>query len=122
MRPCFRQAGEARQFGQRHVHAQRGAFRLNIRKALADRIGVGGVYVGHVRRVHDLLRDRHGKRMMMWGDIILQHPDRLAEVPRDTIMLTWGYDARGSFEDQIVPFARSGLAFFICPGVSVPTV
>lgn len=87
-------------------------------KALADRIGVGGVYVGHVRRVHDLLRDRHGKRMMMWGDIILQHPDRLAEVPRDTIMLTWGYDARGSFEDQIVPFARSGFEFFICPGVN----
>ena len=87
-------------------------------KDLASRIGVGGVYVQHIRRVHDLLRDRHGKRMMMWGDIILQHPDKLSEIPKDTIMLTWGYDARASFEDQIVPFARSGYEFFVCPGVN----
>ncbi len=45
-------------------------------KALADQIGVGGVYVRHIRRVHDLLQSKYGKRMMMWGDIILQHPDQ----------------------------------------------
>ncbi len=84
----------------------------------AEEIGVGGVYVRHLRRVHDLLRDKHQKRMMMWGDIILQHPDHLAEVPRDTLMLTWGYEARPSFEDQILPFARSGYEFFVCPGVA----
>lgn len=85
---------------------------------LAAEIGVGGVYVRHLRRVHDLLRTRHNKRMMMWGDIILQHPDHLDQIPKDTIMLTWGYDARPNFEDQIVPFARSGYEFFVCPGVN----
>ncbi len=87
-------------------------------KDLAAKIGVGGVYVRHIRRVHDLLKEKHGKRMMMWGDIILQHPDKLNEIPKDTIMLTWGYDARASFEDQIVPFAKSGYEFFVCPGVN----
>ena len=87
-------------------------------KALAGKIGVGGVYVQHIRRVHDLLRDKYRKRMMMWGDIILQHADKLGEIPKDTVMLTWGYDPRPSFEDQIVPFARSGYAFFVCPGIS----
>ncbi|MBI5388261.1 MAG: family 20 glycosylhydrolase [Verrucomicrobia bacterium] len=87
-------------------------------RELASQIGVGGVYVRHIRRVHDLLKEKHGKRMMMWGDIILQHPDKLGEVPKDTIMLTWGYDARRSFEDQIVPFAKSGYEFFVCPGVN----
>ena len=87
-------------------------------KALAGRIGVGGVYVQHIRRIHDLLKTKYGKRMMMWGDIILQHPDKLAEVPKDTIMLTWGYDPRPDFQDQIVPFAKSGYAFFVCPGIS----
>ena len=33
-------------------------------------------------------------------------------------MLTWGYDARTSFEDQILPFAKSGYEFFVCPGVN----
>ncbi|MEI7940396.1 MAG: glycoside hydrolase family 20 zincin-like fold domain-containing protein [Verrucomicrobiota bacterium] len=87
-------------------------------RELAASIGVGGVYVRHIRRIHDLLRDQHHKRMMMWGDIILQHPANLAEVPKDTIMLSWGYDARDSFESQITPFAKSGYDFFVCPGVS----
>jgi len=87
-------------------------------KALAKDIGVGGVYVRHIRRVHDLLKDKYRKRMMMWGDIILGHPDHLKDVPKDTIMLTWGYGARKSFEGQIIPFAKSGYEFFVCPGVS----
>jgi hypothetical protein len=87
-------------------------------KDLAKEIGVGGVYVRHIRRVHDLLQSRHGKRMLMWGDILLQHPQHLEQVPKDTIMLTWGYDARRSFEDQILPFAKSGYEFFVCPGVN----
>lgn len=87
-------------------------------KALSQKIGVGGVYVRHLRRIHDLLQSKYHKRMMMWGDIILQHPDHLKDIPKDTVMLTWGYDARASFEDQILPFAKSGYQFFICPGVS----
>lgn len=87
-------------------------------RELAAQIGVGGLYVRHIQRVHDLLRDRHGKRMMMWGDIILQHADHLKDIPNDMILLTWGYDARTSFEDQIVPFAKSGFEFFVCPGVN----
>ena len=87
-------------------------------KELAEKIGTGGVYVQHLRRVHDLLEDKYRKRMMMWGDIILQHPDKLEQIPKDTVMLTWGYGAAESFEDQIVPFARSGYEFFVCPGIS----
>ena len=87
-------------------------------KELAAKIGVGGVYAGHLRRVHDLLKEKYQKRMMMWGDIILQHPEHLKEIPKDTIMLTWGYDPRANFEGQIVPFAKSGYEFFVCPGVN----
>jgi len=87
-------------------------------KELAEQIGTGGVYVRHIRRVHDLLKSKYGKRMMMWGDIILQHPDKLDQIPKDTVMLTWGYGPRDSFEDQILPFKDSGYEFFVCPGIS----
>jgi len=87
-------------------------------KEQADKIGVGGVYAGHLRRIHDLLKDKYEKRMMMWGDIILQHPEHLKEIPKDTIMLTWGYHPGANFEGQIVPFAKSGYEFFVCPGVN----
>lgn len=87
-------------------------------KELASRIGTGGVYVQHIRRVHELLRSKYGKRMMMWGDIILRHPDKLDQIPRDTVMLTWGYDPRDSFENQILPFKDAGYEFLVCPGIS----
>ena len=87
-------------------------------KGLAEKIGIGGVYVRHIRRIHDILAEKYKKRMMMWGDIILQHPKNLEQIPKDTLMLTWGYDGRENFENQIIPFARSGYEFFVCPGVS----
>ena len=87
-------------------------------KELAQQIGTGGVYVQHVRRVQDLLQTKYRKRMMMWGDIILQHPDKLDQVPKDTVMLTWGYGPQDSFENQILPFKDSGYEFFVCPGIS----
>jgi len=80
--------------------------------------GVGAVYAGHMRRVHDLVTGRYGRRMLMWGDIILQHPDELHQIPRDTLMLTWAYDPADDYASQILPFARSGYEFLVCPGVN----
>ncbi len=33
-------------------------------------------------------------------------------------MLTWGYGAADSFENQIVPFTQAGYDFFVCPGIN----
>ncbi len=85
---------------------------------LAAEIGVGGVYARHLARLHQILKEKHGKRLMMWGDIILRHPDKLSEIPPDTVMLTWGYSPRPDFTDQIEPFRKSGFEFLVCPGVS----
>ncbi len=87
-------------------------------KPVAEKIGVGALYVRHIQRLHALVHGKHGKRMMMWGDIILNHADKLKDIPKDVVMLTWGYDPRASFEDQIVPFAKSGYEFWVCPGVN----
>ena len=87
-------------------------------KELAEKIGVGGVYTMHMRRIHDILKDTYGKRMMMWGDIILRHPENMKDIPKDTIMLSWGYDASPSFDRVLKPFADAGYDFFVCPGVN----
>ena len=87
-------------------------------KELVEKIGVGGVYTMHMKRIHDILKDKYDKRMMMWGDIILQHPENLKDIPKDTIMLSWGYDASPSFDRVLKPFADAGYDFFVCPGVN----
>jgi hypothetical protein len=87
-------------------------------KPVAEKIGVGALYAGHLKRLHDILREKYGKRMMMWGDIILQHPENLKDIPKDTVMLSWGYGPAESFDAAITPFANSGYEFFVCPGVN----
>ncbi len=86
-------------------------------KALAQEIGVGGVYARHMQRVHQIV-SRFGKRMMMWGDIITMHPEHLKSIPRDTVMLAWEYAPLGSFESRIAPFRDAGYEYMVCPGTS----
>jgi len=87
-------------------------------RSLINEIGVGNVYARHINRLHDILRDRYDKRMMMWGDILLRHPEVIRNIYADTVILVWAYDPRDSFESDIVPFRNAGLDFFVCPGVS----
>ncbi len=87
-------------------------------KKMVSEFGAGGTYARHIQRLRNLVKENYDRRIMMWGDIILNHPDDLHLIPKDVIMLTWGYRARESFEDQITPFSESGYDFFVCPGVS----
>ena len=84
-------------------------------KELADEIGVGGVYLKHILRVYDLLK-KYDKRMMMAGDIITNHPDKLKELPKDIVMMCWWYEPDTDFDRFIKPFSDSGFEFFVCPG------
>jgi len=87
---------------------------------LAKKIGVSGVYVQHILKVYDLLK-KHNKRMMMWGDIIVKHPQELSRIPKDVIMSCWWYYEPCSIEQYeawVKPIAESGFEFWICPGQS----
>ncbi len=79
--------------------------------------GKTGVYLDFLRRVH-AAASRHGRRIMFWGDIIVAQPERIADLPADAIALEWGYEADHPFAEHGAAFARSGKAFYVCPGTS----
>jgi hypothetical protein len=82
----------------------------------AKTLGAGGVYLEHLRRVRDLARV-HGKRTMIWGDVVHAHPERIGEIDRDLVLLDWWYEADCDY-DRVRAFADAGLEFFVCPGTS----
>jgi len=85
----------------------------------ADRsaaLGPGGVYLEHVRRVRDLARE-HGKRTLIWADVVHAHPERIPEVDRDLVLLDWWYEAEHDYE-RVARFAENGIDFLVCPGTS----
>ena len=79
--------------------------------------GIGPVYFDHLKRVRELLLP-HGRRLMFWGDIALNHPELLPGVPRDMIAMNWDYTAKQSYEARVGLFKKAGLEQFVCPGVS----
>lgn len=85
-------------------------------EACAER-GKERVYLGFVHAVHRLVAAR-GRRMQLWGDVILSRPELIPELPRDAIALEWGYEADHPFADDAARFAASGLDFYVCPGTS----
>jgi len=85
-------------------------------KALAEEIGVGRVYLNHILRVRELAA-RYGRRIQIWGDILLHYPELIAELPEDVTLLDWHYQAADEYPSART-FGESGRTFWVCPGVS----
>lgn len=86
-------------------------------KAEADARGVGRIYLEFLLKIHALVTAQ-GRKMMFWGDIIMQHPELIPELPKDIIALEWGYEADHPFAEHGKKFAESGIPFYVCPGTS----
>jgi hypothetical protein len=81
------------------------------------RRGRGRVYLDFLLKIHGMVK-RRGRTMMFWGDIIMEHPELVPELPRDAIALEWGYEADHPFAAHGERFAASGIPFWVCPGTS----
>ncbi len=84
---------------------------------LCGELGNGRVYLDFLRRVERLVSER-GHRMQFWGDVILNDPELLSELPPQAIALEWGYEADHPFARDTRLFRDSGLEFYVCPGTS----
>jgi hypothetical protein len=86
-------------------------------KEECERRGAGRVYLDFLLKVYDEVKARD-HTMQFWGDIIVQHPELIPELPRDAIALEWGYEAKHPFDDHGGKFAASGIPFYVCPGTA----
>ncbi len=88
---------------------------LGVSKAMTDEIGIGRVYLHHIKRLHELVTGTHGRTMMMWADMFWHHPDLIGEFPDDIVLLDWWYEPKERFETVDV-IAKAGRRFYVCPG------
>lgn len=82
----------------------------------SERLGPGGLYLEHVRRIRELAA-RNGKRTMIWADVVHAHPERVEDLHRDLVLLDWWYEASFDY-DRVSVFAKHDLEFMVCPGTS----
>lgn len=76
----------------------------------------GEEYFGFVSKIIDHVKS-YGKTVQMWGDIVLNHPEKMNMLPPDTVMLNWNYEKEAN-EANVKTFAASGMTQVVCPGCS----
>jgi hypothetical protein len=84
-------------------------------RARAGRAGIGRLYLDHVRFLSRCAA-KYGKSIMLWGDVLLHHPEIIRRLPRDATVLDWGYQPTTPFE-KVGVFLEAGRAAYVCPSV-----
>lgn len=90
---------------------------LGKSKTLSDEIGKGRVYLDFLEKLNEEVI-KNGKQTMFWGDIVLNHPELIKDIPKNMIALVWGYDAGYPFDENLKKFQEAGLDFYVVPGTS----
>jgi len=79
--------------------------------------GKGRVYLEYLIALNEAANS-HGKQTQFWGDIIVNHPELIPEIPKNMIPMVWGYDARFPAGKNLPKFQNAGLDYYVCPGTS----
>lgn len=71
------------------------------------------LYAQLVGFLHDKAAS-HGKRLMLWGDVLLHYPKAIRKLPHDCCVLDWGYSPTTKFE-KVKSFLDAGMEAIVCP-------
>lgn len=78
-------------------------------------IDTGELYVNFVNSLIAYVKSC-GKEVMMWGDILLDHPERVGDIPEDVMLLNWYYDTSAEIaEEKVKAFHNKNRKQIVCP-------
>jgi len=104
-------------FPSKFFHAacdEAGTLGKGASRELAEKIGIGGVFVRHIERLRALLPT--DRRLGIWGDMLLGHKDEVeGRMPKDTIIYDWHYIPQDDGYPSVKWFRDQGLDVFVCP-------
>ena len=91
----------------------------NETKEICDEKGVGTVYTDYLKKICALVTEKYHKAPMFYDDIIFKHPEQLENVPKNAIVMHWGYETEHHYDRNCRAIRDCGLRFYVCPGTSM---
>jgi hypothetical protein len=86
-------------------------------KELCAKKGEGQVYLDYANKLHAIVKGKK-KKMMMWADIVLRHPELIPQIPKDITLLDWGYEASYPYQRHCKTLQAAGIDYMVCPGTN----
>jgi hexosaminidase len=80
--------------------------------------GLGAVYIDFLTRIHQNLAPLN-RRLLFWGDIAMQSPDLVPQLPKDMVAVAWEYSPHPEgFKKWLDPYTKAGMETWVASGVN----
>lgn len=77
--------------------------------------GLGPVYADFLTQIDQALKPLH-RKLLYWGDIAMNDPSAVRNLPKDMIAVPWVYGSERSYDRYIQPFVDQGIETWVAPG------
>lgn len=79
--------------------------------------GKEALWIEWMSKLNDHIKEKYGKKVMYWSDMIAKSRDMYKSLPKDAIALEWGYENQdmGAMGEHCVQFREMGIKFYVCP-------
>lgn len=75
------------------------------------------MYIDYFTILADDVR-KYNKIPMLWGDVLVKHPEKITKLPKDVIFIDWGYNKDYPFEKHAKMLFENNVNYILAPGTS----
>ncbi len=86
-------------------------------KELVLQKGLGEVFVDYFLKLYDHVK-KYDKTPMIWGDVLLKHPESIKRLPKDVVFIDWGYNVDYPYHKNLKLLSELGVTFMAAPATS----
>lgn len=86
-------------------------------KDKCDKTSKADVYIEYLKPLAKVVKS-YNKIPMMWGDVLIHHPDAITKLPEDIIFIDWGYNLNYPFEEHAKILHDAGISFMTASGTN----
>lgn len=73
------------------------------------------VFLSFFRPLYEVVKQYH-KTPLIWGDCLIHHPEAIAKLPKDMILIDWGYSLGYDFKTHAKMLKEHKVNFILAPG------
>ena len=85
-------------------------------KQLVEEVGEAKVFIDFFKKLSDYVIDKYEKTPMLWGDVLIKHPEAIKDLPKDAVFIDWGYNHKYDFESHAKMLSETNMSFVLAPG------
>ena len=89
-------------------------------KEFAEKNGKDLLFMNWLNLLNDEAGKKHGKKVMFWSDMIYKSERLYDMIPKDSVILEWGYELIQSqlMTEHCITFKNAGLNYYVCPSTN----